>query len=451
MAKENYVEGCSMQRQPLLEADGFCFWKTPFETYVKSKDIDLWKVIQYGDFVFTIQDTKTKLLIETPFIRLKDDEKTKLGKNNEANMTLYNALPCKKYEQMFMCKTAKEIWHTLTITHQASQGSMQSLATLHLDELIDNLKVYEMVLENDDVVSKTTDEKVKLIALKAKVGRGQASSNSIWISRVLKVQDINVVATIAVTKITSYVIVQSPKKTRCSLEGHGVIVKMAINQTKARHVSYKLTLKSTYLNGVIDEEVYTAQPPGFINFQKPNHVYKLKKALYGLKQAPKAWKRVFTLDKDNESVDSTKYRGMISSLHYLTARMPNSEESVNRGEVEESSKKLKRKFKTMKGYEGGERVMFEFIFRDISKSEIWDKVKVPLSLRLYEHENSICCENTTHMMNGLKESRMESTEMLLSIHHGLKMPLNIISKMNKKLEEEKIKMNDKGKGKENDF
>ncbi|GKB02010.1 retrovirus-related pol polyprotein from transposon TNT 1-94 [Tanacetum coccineum] len=34
---------------------------------------------------------------------------------------------------------------------------------------------------------------------------------------------------------------------------------------------------------------YVAQPPGFIDFKKPDHVYKLKKALYGLKQAPKAW------------------------------------------------------------------------------------------------------------------------------------------------------------------
>ncbi|GJU54242.1 retrovirus-related pol polyprotein from transposon TNT 1-94 [Tanacetum coccineum] len=52
---------------------------------------------------------------------------------------------------------------------------------------------------------------------------------------------------------------------------------------------YQIDVKSTFLNGFINEEVYVAQPPGFIDFQKPNHVYKHKKALYGLKQAPKAW------------------------------------------------------------------------------------------------------------------------------------------------------------------
>ncbi|GJR47503.1 retrovirus-related pol polyprotein from transposon TNT 1-94 [Tanacetum coccineum] len=45
---------------------------------------------------------------------------------------------------------------------------------------------------------------------------------------------------------------------------------------------------SAFLNGFINEEVYVVQPPGFIDFAKPNHVYRLKKTLYRLKQAPKA-------------------------------------------------------------------------------------------------------------------------------------------------------------------
>ncbi|GJZ37400.1 retrovirus-related pol polyprotein from transposon TNT 1-94 [Tanacetum coccineum] len=52
---------------------------------------------------------------------------------------------------------------------------------------------------------------------------------------------------------------------------------------------FQMDVKSAFLNGFINKEVYVAQPPGFIDFEKPNHVYKLKKALYGLKQAPKAW------------------------------------------------------------------------------------------------------------------------------------------------------------------
>ncbi|GJZ11643.1 retrovirus-related pol polyprotein from transposon TNT 1-94 [Tanacetum coccineum] len=45
---------------------------------------------------------------------------------------------------------------------------------------------------------------------------------------------------------------------------------------------FQMDVKSAFLNSLTNEEVYMAQPSGFIDFKKPDHVYKLKKALYGL-------------------------------------------------------------------------------------------------------------------------------------------------------------------------
>ncbi|GJV98686.1 putative ribonuclease H-like domain-containing protein [Tanacetum coccineum] len=116
-------------------------------------------------------------------------------------------------------------------------------------------------------------------------------------------------------------------------------------------IVFQMDVKTAFLHGTLKEDVYVCQPEGFINVDRPSHVYKLKKALYGLKKAPRAWYGELStfllhnhfvkgtidltlfirrfdddilvindkldLDQNGSPVDATKYRSMIGALIYL--------------------------------------------------------------------------------------------------------------------------------------
>ncbi|GKB21231.1 retrovirus-related pol polyprotein from transposon TNT 1-94 [Tanacetum coccineum] len=61
------------------------------------------------------------------------------------------------------------------------------------------------------------------------------------------------------------------------------------NAATKNMIIYQMDVKTAFLNGDLQEEVFVSQPEGFEDQDNPTHVYRLKKALYRLKQAPRAW------------------------------------------------------------------------------------------------------------------------------------------------------------------
>ncbi|GJT25327.1 retrovirus-related pol polyprotein from transposon TNT 1-94, partial [Tanacetum coccineum] len=97
-------------------------------------------------------------------------------------------------------------------------------------------------------------------------------------------------------------------------------------------VVYQMNVKSAFLYGKIEEEVYVCQPPGFEDPDFSNRVYKVEKTLYGLHQAPRDWTASKVeggsnfyqsrQDEDGAEVDVHLYRSMIGSFMYLTSSRP---------------------------------------------------------------------------------------------------------------------------------
>nr|GEV51506.1 hypothetical protein [Tanacetum cinerariifolium] len=80
---------------------------------------------------------------------------------------------------------------------------------------------------------------------------------------------------------------------------------------------FQMDVKTVFLNGILKEEVYVGQPPGFVSKQYPDHVYALEKALYGLKQAPRAWYGVLS----QFLIESGFQKGSIDTTLFIKKRV----------------------------------------------------------------------------------------------------------------------------------
>ncbi|GJU33283.1 zf-CCHC domain-containing protein [Tanacetum coccineum] len=248
MDSDKYLEGQSMQRPPLFESDSFIYWKNRFETYVKSKDLDLWHVITKGDFQPIIQNPETKLDEVVPFENHTDDLKRRLAKNYEAKMVIYNALPRKEYERIFLCNTAKEIWKTLLITHQGNNQVKDN----KIDLLVQQYEQF-VISEDESIDSAFARFNTIITSLKA-LDEGYSSKNYVrkflralhpkWRAKVMAIEESKDLTSLSLDELIG------------NLKVHEMIIKKDSKIVKAKVERKSLALKAKKESN--DEECSTS-------------------------------------------------------------------------------------------------------------------------------------------------------------------------------------------------
>ncbi|GJZ85837.1 hypothetical protein Tco_0651176 [Tanacetum coccineum] len=223
--------------------------ETRFETYVKSKDLDLWHVITNGDFQPIEQNPETKLDEVIPFEKQSDDLKKRLAKNNKAKMVIYNALPRKEYEIIFMCNTTKEIWKTLLITQQANS----QVKDYKINLLVHKYEQF-IISEDESINSAFARFNTIITSLKA-LDEGYSSKNYVrkflralhpkWRAKVTAIEDSKDLTSLSLDELIG------------NLKVHEMVIKNDFEIVKAKGERRSLALKAKKESS--DEECSTSE------------------------------------------------------------------------------------------------------------------------------------------------------------------------------------------------
>ncbi|GJT56943.1 hypothetical protein Tco_0991997 [Tanacetum coccineum] len=184
-----------------------------------------------------------------PFEKQSDDLKKKLAKNNEAKMVIYNALPRKEYERIFMCNTAKEIWKTLLITHQGNSQVKDN----KIDLLVQQYEQF-VIFEDESIDSAFARFNTIITSLKA-LDEGYSSKNYVrkflralhpkWRAKVTAIEESKDLTSLSFDELIG------------NLKVHEMIIKKDSEIVKAKVERKSLALKAKKESS--DEECSTSE------------------------------------------------------------------------------------------------------------------------------------------------------------------------------------------------
>ncbi|XP_061361118.1 uncharacterized protein LOC133305029 [Gastrolobium bilobum] len=136
---ESIREGYSTQRPPLFEGKFFNYWKNRMEIFIKAENYQVWNVIENGDFEITKMNDKGDL-IPKPINEYIDEDWKKLESNAQAKRLLHCGLGTQEYNRIMGCRTAREMWNLLEVTHEGTNEVKQS----KIDLLMHQYELFSM-------------------------------------------------------------------------------------------------------------------------------------------------------------------------------------------------------------------------------------------------------------------------------------------------------------------
>ncbi|XP_077221693.1 uncharacterized protein LOC143855458 [Tasmannia lanceolata] len=165
-----YVEGQSVSRPPYFNGSNYGYWKTQMDFFLQSLDFEMWELIEDG-YIPPTSDRSKWSAAQTKRAAL----------DGKGVNTIFCALSPDEFNRVSTCKTAKDIWTILEISHEGTSQVKKSKVSLVSDleafKMNENESISEMYSQN------IVNELSSLELLYGKVQRGwevMSKKRGVW-------------------------------------------------------------------------------------------------------------------------------------------------------------------------------------------------------------------------------------------------------------------------------
>ena len=114
------TEGQSNNRPPFFNGKNYSYWKERIRIFIQSIDYNLWKIVVSGPKIPT-KTSADGVVTPKEEAEWNEDDKKKIELNAKAINLLHCAISFEEYRKVSRCKTAKEIWEKLQVTHEGTK------------------------------------------------------------------------------------------------------------------------------------------------------------------------------------------------------------------------------------------------------------------------------------------------------------------------------------------